>query len=275
MAIPAQDQTDVFTVIDRTYGLVDGSATWSDCLETLVRMAALDASRLMLYDCSRGQSHVAKTAGAGVEAGRTIQHLKIDDALWQAEPAVVWTPSDDQTVRTPLPGGLRLHGCAVLDRDSAHILYLEFLCSTAGAQAGSPRMDQLAQALPHLHRACRLHRSITGEDLAAFIEPDVDLPSPPVGLPIELRLRRRFKLSKAEARVATLLSDGLAPRVIADRLNVSIHTVRSQLQAIFNKTDTSRQAELTSLILRETELPRSVCHSGTVGAEGRERPPCP
>ena len=75
--------------------------------------------------------------------------------------------------------------------------------------------------------------------------------------------------------MATLLSDGLAPRMIADRLNVSIHTVRSQLQAIFNKTDTSRQAELTSLILRETEMPRAICQTGSVDIQRGERPPCP
>jgi DNA-binding CsgD family transcriptional regulator len=95
------------------------------------------------------------------------------------------------------------------------------------------------------------------------------------GLPIELRLRRRFKLSKAEARVATLLADGLSPRMIAERLNVSIHTVRSQLQAIFSKTDTSRQAELTSLILKETEVPRAVCQTAAVHIDHGERPPCP
>jgi hypothetical protein len=62
--------------------------------------------------------------------------------------------------------------------------------------------------------------------------------------------------------------------MIADRLNVSIHTVRSQLQSIFSKTDTSRQAELTSLLLRETEIPRAICQTRPIGLESSEASSC-
>ncbi|WP_238539258.1 helix-turn-helix transcriptional regulator [Pseudomonas sp. GM55] len=47
-----------------------------------------------------------------------------------------------------------------------------------------------------------------------------------------------------------LLAQQLSPEACAERLNVSINTVRSQLRALFRKTDTSRQAELVSLLGR-------------------------
>ena len=274
LAIQTAEHADVFTALDRAYGLIDGSAAWTDCLEALIDIAGVEASRLFLYDCGLGQSHIVEAAGLEHEKGQRLQNLDIDEALWQATPGEVWSPPKGGAARVPAPG-LELLGYAVLDRDSMHILYLEFLHGRTGPEQRAGPKNLLQTVLPHLHRACRLYRSITGDDLAAFAASDLVQSSSSTGVPVELRLRRRFRLSKAEARVATLLSDGLAPRMIADRLNVSIHTVRSQLQAIFSKTDTSRQAELTSLILRETEIPRAICQSGTVGMEHGERQPCP
>jgi DNA-binding CsgD family transcriptional regulator len=66
---------------------------------------------------------------------------------------------------------------------------------------------------------------------------------PQMGLLAEL-----FQLSPAEQRLAELLAQQLSPEACAERLNVSINTVRSQLRALFRKTDTSRQAELVSLL---------------------------
>ena len=267
------DHEAVFIALDRAYGLIDGSAAWPDCLGALIEPTGVEAARLMLYDCNRGQSHVVEAAGVTAESkDRFVQDQDIDDALWRSTPGDVWLPPRKNAQH---PSGLNRLGYSVLDRDSMHILYLEFLRRGADASDSSGARQLLKTVLPHLHRACRLHRSITGDDLVAFAAPDLAQTSSSAGLPVELRLRRRFRLSKAEARVATLLSDGLAPRMIADKLNVSIHTVRSQLQAIFSKTDTSRQAELTSLILRETEMPRAICQSGAVSLQRNEQLPCP
>jgi DNA-binding CsgD family transcriptional regulator len=57
-----------------------------------------------------------------------------------------------------------------------------------------------------------------------------------------------FDLTPGEARVAVAAADGLSPESIASRHAVSIHTVRTQLRAVFAKTGTSRQAELVSLL---------------------------
>jgi len=63
-------------------------------------------------------------------------------------------------------------------------------------------------------------------------------------------LRQRYGLSPAEERVALLLMEGWDVKEIAESLQVSRETVRSQLKAIFRKTGTRRQGELISRILR-------------------------
>ena len=62
-------------------------------------------------------------------------------------------------------------------------------------------------------------------------------------------LRARFGLTPAECRVALLLSDGHAPRKIANMIGVADNTVRSQIKSIFSKTGVRRQRELIRLLL--------------------------
>ena len=59
---------------------------------------------------------------------------------------------------------------------------------------------------------------------------------------------RAFKLSKAEARLLPLLFENRTPTEIAQRLDVKVATVRTQLSAIFAKTGTTRQQELMRLL---------------------------
>ncbi|MCY1413658.1 hypothetical protein D9M71_290940 [compost metagenome] len=63
-------------------------------------------------------------------------------------------------------------------------------------------------------------------------------------------LAELFGLTPAERRLGELLSLGLTPEQSADRLGVSINTVRSQLRSLFRKTGTERQVELVGLIGR-------------------------
>ncbi|CAD5109325.1 helix-turn-helix transcriptional regulator [Zestomonas carbonaria] len=59
-----------------------------------------------------------------------------------------------------------------------------------------------------------------------------------------------FQLTPAERRLAELLTQGLSPEQCAAGLGVTINTVRSQLRALFRKTETDRQTELVSLFIR-------------------------
>ncbi|HZZ77939.1 MAG TPA: helix-turn-helix transcriptional regulator [Gemmataceae bacterium] len=74
----------------------------------------------------------------------------------------------------------------------------------------------------------------------------LDLNSPKL-IPEET-LRNAFHLTEAESRVAARLAKGRGIDDIADELRLSNETVRSQLKAVFAKTNTHRQAELVALV---------------------------
>lgn len=57
-----------------------------------------------------------------------------------------------------------------------------------------------------------------------------------------------FGLTPAEARVAVAIAGGRTVEAIAVEHAVSVSTVRSQLRGVFEKTGTTRQAELVSLL---------------------------
>lgn len=63
-------------------------------------------------------------------------------------------------------------------------------------------------------------------------------------------LAELFQLTPAERRLAELLAQGLTPEACALRLRVSINTIRSQLRALFRKTETERQSELINRFAR-------------------------
>jgi DNA-binding CsgD family transcriptional regulator len=58
-------------------------------------------------------------------------------------------------------------------------------------------------------------------------------------------------ITAAELRVLELLLHGLAPKAIAERLNLGVRTVRSQLSSLYAKTGTHTQRELVALALRQ------------------------
>ena len=58
-----------------------------------------------------------------------------------------------------------------------------------------------------------------------------------------------YGLSRAEARVAGAIAADESVRRAADRLCLSVDTVRWHLKRIYRKTDTNRQAELVKLVL--------------------------
>lgn len=61
-----------------------------------------------------------------------------------------------------------------------------------------------------------------------------------------------YGLTKSEAQLALELAQGVSPEEFASENNISINTVRTHLRSLFAKTETARQAELVSLLLRVT-----------------------
>ncbi len=75
--------------------------------------------------------------------------------------------------------------------------------------------------------------------IAIFITSAETSAQPPGAL-----LAAAFNLTAGELRVLLALMEGLSPADIADRFGLSVPTVRSHLHRLFQKTETSAQAEL-------------------------------
>lgn len=84
--------------------------------------------------------------------------------------------------------------------------------------------------------------------IVVLVDPDQRRP-PEVAI-----LRTIFKLTNAEARLAAHLASGESIEAAAAKLAISPLTARTQLKAIFTKTNTHRQSELVGLLCRLTPL---------------------
>lgn len=62
-------------------------------------------------------------------------------------------------------------------------------------------------------------------------------------------LKNSYGLTQAEIRLAELLANGDTNEETADKLSVSVNTTKSQLQQIYQKTDTNSRAKLTKFLL--------------------------
>jgi DNA-binding CsgD family transcriptional regulator len=85
--------------------------------------------------------------------------------------------------------------------------------------------------------------AVPGAAAAIFLNDPDDL-----GPASEERLRDLYGLTPREAAVASRLSEGRTLAEVAEVLGISVNTVKVRLQAVFAKTGTHRQAELTRLL---------------------------
>ena len=67
---------------------------------------------------------------------------------------------------------------------------------------------------------------------------------------MKVRLQNLFDLSAKEIELATMLLQGCSLREVAEKRNVRITTVRSQMASLFRKTGTARQGQLIALLAR-------------------------
>jgi DNA-binding CsgD family transcriptional regulator len=83
-----------------------------------------------------------------------------------------------------------------------------------------------------------------GGDLAIVIveRPEASPPS------LRAHLQARFGLTPAESSVALMTADGEGLKSVAERLGLSITTIRTHVHRVFAKTDTRRQAQLAQLL---------------------------
>ncbi len=78
--------------------------------------------------------------------------------------------------------------------------------------------------------------------------------------PTEAALAAQFRLTPAEARLTAALLDGEHVDDYAQRTGLSPHTVKTQLKAVFAKTDCGRQTDLIRVVLSNPIL--RMCRQG-------------
>jgi DNA-binding CsgD family transcriptional regulator len=87
---------------------------------------------------------------------------------------------------------------------------------------------------------------------ALLVVTDLDRSTPPA----IADLRHLFGLTAKEAELAAHLSTGMPLETAAEELRISRAHARQRLKAVFQKTDTHRQAELVALLARLRSTPR-------------------
>jgi DNA-binding CsgD family transcriptional regulator len=110
------------------------------------------------------------------------------------------------------------------------------------AAASQARRISLSVVPVRAERAWPFHIEPAALVWATDLDSRTDLP--------EQQIRRIFGLTAAEARVAMAISQGDSLAELAESLRVSIHTVHNHLARIFDKTETRRQSQLASLLMR-------------------------
>ena len=123
---------------------------------------------------------------------------------------------------------------------------LEVACGTVALhrEAGHALVLRVTPIVGSIHPAPFAAKGV----VVTFIDPNDG-----VELPLDL-LQTAFGLTPAEAKVAQRIACGDSLEEIAERHRVSPGTVRGQLKAVFQKTQTHRQARLVSLLSRLARL---------------------
>ena len=126
---------------------------------------------------------------------------------------------------------------------------IEFVGSRQhGAEA---HHDEVCLAKPSAERrgAIAQLRALTLDDAEPAIALFIVQPGQPNHHGID-GLAEAYGLSKAETRILKALMETEGPAEAAARLNIALSTVKSHLRKIFQKTSTSRQADLLRLVER-------------------------
>ncbi|OBF17846.1 helix-turn-helix transcriptional regulator [Mycobacterium sp. ACS4331] len=218
------------------------------------RITVINALVPHLQQALRTEHALRESALGTADVAATAEAVRHGVAVVTADSSLVHMNSAAAEILTA-GDGLMLHGGRVETGRSATTARLARSVGRAatGDASGVRGGDSLLCARPSGRRPYVVHvlpsevvEPRQPRALVIIVDPEQQI-DPPAAL-----LRRLYGLTHAEAEVAVrvLRGDGLKP--IAEELSVSLATVKSQLQRVFEKTDTHRQAELVRLLLSIT-----------------------
>lgn len=244
--------SDVLDMLDRLYAATLEPAQWHEALGGLA--ALLDARAAGIrFECADtcveqrwfGLNESFNTAyvehywqyDPWVESGRhkPMGTVAYGDALTPRS-VVEASPFHAELA---LPNGFDDLVGAVLERTPARLVTLGAMKGVGRRRFKDKEARLMLRVLPHFQRAVVLTEQLANQRV-------LDAPRPGV---IEI-LRRKFRLTPTEVRVAVCVAKGLCPKEIAALHGTSWNTVRAQLRAIFAKTETGSQRVLAQMIVR-------------------------
>ena len=271
-ALSAPQLRDILQVVDSVYAAACGQKSWQQTVAEMCRAGRLDGCALSMIDRLERRRVVVASDGLTCQPGpdpmlgpmpgsqrATDSVVESLGAFWRdcrirsetlPTTTLCWT---DWTQRD----GLVSWACAIFSEDVRQTGCLE-VYAAAGRVSRCPELGGLLRLLaPHVSRAWHLgmtSRSTLQPGLTASAAPQCACQkSAPASdldaLPDAIRLRAEFGLTRAEARLALCLARGWSLATAAEAFDVKVTTIRSQLQQVFSKTGTSRQAECVAMLL--------------------------
>jgi DNA-binding CsgD family transcriptional regulator len=265
---------DFLRVVDRVYAAGCAEASWDQAVAEVCRVGGFDGGVLSGVDpvepralLRTGHGLCERAASAG-GFGRMPRNPLLTDEVLRSQAGSVW---HDRQITPPAllattpfwrqwmePNGFASWACVIVGKEHRQVICLEVYKRPEGASGALDGVGLLVRLAPHLTRAWGLDktaRSIPQHDAAPLAasswqaQPAGPAASQVTGMAAMIRLRSAFGLSKAEARLALYLAAGASLPSMAEAFDVKLTTIRSQLQQVFSKTGTSRQAELVAFLL--------------------------
>jgi DNA-binding CsgD family transcriptional regulator len=225
----------------------------SESFDTAERVKLMSALVPHLQQALRTQNHVKEVAHCARDIGRAIDIVRYGIVIVATDSHVVHLNSAAERILKS-GDGLRIRSCRVEAAGvSANVqLHGSIRGALYGEKGGSRCGNSFTCTRPSAKQPYVIHVLPfypDGEDLPdgrallVIMDPEQE-PEPP-----SILLRRLYGMTKAEADVTlrVLRGDGLKP--ITEELSLSMATIKTHLQHIFDKTGTRRQAELVRLLL--------------------------
>ena len=208
-----------------------------------------------LRQALRTQNCLREAATGAGDVAIAIDFVRYGVAVISANSTVVHMNSAASSIFLSNDGlSVRMGGIEAVRASSKTRLEISIGAALYGSPTGVCRGDSFLCARPSGKRPYVVHVMPAGtapdqtapRALVVIIDPELQ-PEPSTEL-----LRRLYGLTQAEAEVAVRVLRGDGRKPIADELSVTLATVKTHLQHVFDKTDTHRQAELVRLLLTVT-----------------------
>jgi len=196
----------------------------------------------------RLEQHAVRAESLAASMNRATFGLMVLDEqgrVLEANPVAEQLLRGDPNIATNRSGHLRLRGRA--DAELKH--WLLYGRSSKGAPEATITVSRhlappLTLMLTPVNAAPPLWIGSGPRWILFVFDPVVgELPRAPM-------LAKALRISDREGEVALLLAQGLDVREVAERLGISLHTVRDHLKSIFSKTGVRSQVDLVRKILR-------------------------